>query len=460
MIRMRLCLFLWLLGGTVYAQSDETIPPLFAERIFSTVSVSYTIEREIDRQQTNVVGLVVDDAGLIVLLGNAVAEWLPPDRITELRVHLPNSADEGFPAEFLGQDFLNGWYYVRAAEPAWAQMRSILSYPTSTPAIGEWLWGVCLTDENLDYLPYFRDGRLSAAQAFPLMTGFLTADVATPGSAVFNRAGDFVGWAGLANPVEREMWIGGEVYRVNLRNNVESHAFIFADDFIANLGRVPPSVVGSPRPWLGLSGLRPIDRDTADFLGLRNQGAVIVSEVLPGSPALAAGFEPRDIVVAIDGERIARFKPDSVVQAYLERSIRGRAVGAEMRFTVVRGETEIELTATLAQGPKLAREAQRRYLEKLGLTLRELVVDDALARRVEFAQMNGVLASFVKPNSPPSVAGLEPGDWIMEIDGVKVIGFEDGLAAFERIQADPTGAEYLLLVSRNNETSVLRVRRN
>jgi serine protease Do len=356
-----------MLLGPWSARAGETAwETLFEERVGTVVAVNYTIEREIDRQRSNAVGLVVDDEGLIVLLSSAFPDWLPVDRVTGLEVQLPRSRGERFTAEYLGQDYLNGWHYVRAAPEAWGRMRSIRSFPVAVPRVGEILWGVCLTDETLDFMPYFRDGRLSAAQAFPLLTGFLTADVATPGGPVFDRRGHFAGWAGLANPVEREMWIAGEVYRVNLRNNIESHAFLFAEEFLAQLGRLPPAPDAGPRPWLGVAGLQPLDRDTAEFLGLEDQGAVVVSEILPGSPAAAAGFQPRDIVVAVEGERLRRFKPDSVVQVALERAIRGTAVGQSMNFTVVRGEEELDLTATLAQGPTPVREAAREYFPSLG----------------------------------------------------------------------------------------------
>jgi len=350
-----------LLGGLLWTPraraAEADLAGLFAERVPVVVSVSYVIELEIDRQRNDVVGLVVDEQGLVVLQSNAIPDWLPLERLTELRVHVANSTGEGYAAEYLGPDYLNGWHYLRAEESAWAEMKSIRQFPPAKPRQGEELWGICLTDENLDYLPYLRNGRLSAVQAFPLLTGFLTADVVTPGGPVFDFSGSFVGWGGQANPVERDLWIGGEVYRVNIRNTSESHAFLLAEDFLRFLDRVPAAPAGGARPWLGLAGLRPLDPETAAFLGLEDQGAVVVSEVLADSPAAAAGFEPRDIVVAVDGERLPRFKPEAVVQTYLERAIRGSAVGATMAFTVVRGEDEVGLEATLVDGPKPVREA-------------------------------------------------------------------------------------------------------
>ncbi len=452
---------LWSIAvSTMSAEGFPPIADLFEERASTTVYVSFTVELEMERQRANAVGLVVDDEGLVVLLGPAMPDWLPPDQLIDLRVHAANSVGNGFAAEYLGIDDLNGWHYLRAEESGWNELRPITGFPAAGPTIGEELWGICLTDENLDFLPYYRYGRLSAHHGLPLMTGFLTDDVATPGGPIFNRAGAFVGWSGVSIPVEREAWIGGEYYRVSIRNPDESYTFLFAEPFLENVARVPPSVLGSPRPWLGISGLQPLDGDTAEFLGLEQQGALIVSRVLAEGPAAEAGVRNRDIIVAIDGERLPRLKPDSVVPAYVEREIKRRSVGDSMRFTLVRGQEEIELEVRLGDGPVLVREAPREYLEPLGITIRELVLSDALQRRVEPREMAGVMTSFVRPNSPPASAGLAPGDWILEIEGDEVTTLEEAIAAFEVIMNREESREYVLLVSRNNETTVLRVRQD
>lgn len=439
-------------------QAETPLSELFEERLSTTVYVSFAIEREIDRQRGDAVGLVVDDAGLVVLLAPALPDWLPPDRLKDLRVHLPRSTDDGFTAEYLGMDPLNGSHYLRADEAARASLRPIGDFPTAEPAIGDELWGICLADENLDYLPYYRHGRLAASLPLPLMTGFLTADVATPGGPLFDRSGNFVGWSGVPQPMERQVWIGGELYQASVRNPDESHTFLHAREFHDNVPRVPPSVTGAPRPWLGASGLQPLDADTAEFLGLEDQGAVIISEVLAGGPAEKSGLENGDIVVAVDGERLPRMKPSPVVQVYFEREIQRRKAGDRIALMVVRGSEELEVVVELGRGPKLVREADYHYLESLGITLRELVHADALQRRVDPRQRVGVMTAFVRPNSPPAAAGLQPGDWILEIDGREVRDLGEGIAALEAVAERSREPEYVLLVSRNNETAVLRVR--
>jgi serine protease Do len=201
-----------------------------------------------------------------------------------------------------------------------------------------------------------------------------------------------------------------------------------------------------------------MDREVAKFLKLESQSGAVVSEVLEGSPAERAGMQARDIVLAINGQPLPRFKPDRVVVSYVEREVERRMPGEGLTLTVLRGAERVELKATLGDEPKLMREAARKYYERLGFTAREFVYGDAVARRVKVAEASGVVAHFVKPNSPASIAGLRTDDWIKEIDGVETKSFDAATEKLAVIAADTLRSEFVLLVSRGGETAVLRVK--
>jgi regulator of sigma E protease len=73
------------------------------------------------------------------------------------------------------------------------------------------------------------------------------------------------------------------------------------------------------------------------FLGKPSSSARVDS-IQPGSPAAVAGFQPGDIVTAIDGSRIAGFSE-------MQRAVSTRA-GEPMTFTVKRGDATLDLRAT------------------------------------------------------------------------------------------------------------------
>lgn len=57
------------------------------------------------------------------------------------------------------------------------------------------------------------------------------------------------------------------------------------------------------RPWLGVRG-QTVSNDLAAGLGLDRAGGVLVDEVYVGGPASAAGINPGDVIMAVDGKEI------------------------------------------------------------------------------------------------------------------------------------------------------------
>jgi serine protease Do len=155
---------------------------------------------------------------------------------------------------------------------------------------------------------------------------------------------------------------------------------------------------------------------------------------------------------------LPRFKPDRVVVTYFERELGLKKPGDEVTLTVLRGTERVELKVTLAEQPKLFREAKRRYFETLGFTAREFVYGDGISRRVKLAEHKGVVAQFVKNSSPAGTAGLRPDDWIIEVDGAEVKTYEEAVEKLAAIETDTARTDFVLLTSRNGETAVLRVK--
>ena len=153
-------------------QSDIDTAALFQDRIGSLVAVEFFIQREIDRQPQEAMGLVVDKDGLVVLLEGALPHWLPPKQFKEFKAYLPGEGGDGYEAEYLGQDYLSGWHYLRVEESVWPRLTPVAAFPVSEPAIGQEIWGIGLLGEEFDYQPYFLRGGLSVVQKLPQRVGF------------------------------------------------------------------------------------------------------------------------------------------------------------------------------------------------------------------------------------------------------------------------------------------------
>lgn len=459
---MKCRLALFCLSLVWWSSRAAELPELWTERIKCTVAVQYYVETEIDRRDNVAYGTVIDSQGTIVLPPVAVHLRYAPSQLKDFKVYRPGES-ASTPAEYLGVDALTGFHFVRAGEAVRAHLRPVTAFASraeAKPAVAEEVWGIGLRSKDEDFQPYLLSSRVAMLTALPQRTLIAQHEVASPGLPIFNRAGEFVGLA-LSSfgqsylQFSREDRGGAPVMLVNVE---ESSAVLLAEEILPYLGRVPKNVFGRPLSWLGTYGLQPVDPEVAKFLKLENQSAAVVSEVLEGSPAEKAGVKERDIIVAVDGRVLPRFKPDRVVAAYIDREIDRHAPGETVKLTLLRDGQRVEIAAILSEAPPLAREAARRYFERLGLTAREFVFSDAVARRTKATELIGVVANFVKPNGPAATAGLRTDDWVKEIDGVEVRTFAQAAERLQAIDGDLARSEFVLLVSRGGETSVLRVK--
>lgn len=443
--------------------ATQDLPALFAARVKACVAVEFYVETEIDRRENISYGTVIDDQGTVILPPVAINLRVAPDQLKSFKIYMPGESI-GTKGEYLGVDVVTGWHYVRGGPEMRAAVEPITRFvgknTRDEPKLAEEVWGIALRGKDEDFLPYLLTSRVAMTNSLPQRTGIAQHEVASPGLPVFDRNGALLGLA-LSSfgqsyvQFSRAERGGAPVMLVNVE---ESSAFLLVSEIVPNLSRRPSSVFGRPIAWLGTFGLQPVAPEVARFLKLENQSAAVVSEVLEDSPAEQAGIKERDIIVAIDGKPLPRFKPDRVVISYLDRETDRRAPGDRLSLTILRDGKRLELTATLADAPKLAREAPRRYFDRLGLAAREFVFSDAVARRAKKADQTGIIAHFVKPSGPAGSAGLLMDDWIKEIDGQEVKTFEAATKLLGSIEVDPMRSEFVVLVARGGETSMLRIK--
>jgi serine protease Do len=439
------------------------LPTLWAERVKCAVAVEYVIETELERRPNVAYGTVVDSAGTIILPSAAIDLRISPKQLRDFKVYLPGDP-EGTPAEYLGRDAYTGWHFVRASAAVRSRMVPVTAFGKSVSLrqaqLADDVWGIGLRNKDEDFTPYILQSHIALIQALPQRTAIAQQEVSGPGLPVFDRDGQFMGIGASSfgqtflefSGADRD---GSPIMLVNLE---ESSAFLVSDEVLPYVGRIPKNAFGRPLAWLGAYGLEPMDREVAAFLRLQSQSGAVVSEVLEGSPAEKAGLKAHDIILGVDGKPLPRFKPDRVVVDYVERLIAARAPGDAMVLSVLRGQNRIDITSTLEDEPRLVREADRKYFDRIGFTAREFVYGDAVARHSKASELKGVVAHLVKPNSPADSAGLRPDDWIKEIDGAEIGDFASAVQKLSDIEKDLLRTETVFLVSRGSDTAVLRIK--
>jgi len=161
--------------------------------------------------------------------------------------------------------------------------------------------------------------------------------------------------------------------------------------------------------------------DLAEALALDIERGALVSRVESGSPAEAAGLHAGDVIVAVDGTRVAGSRE-------LRNSIGLVRVGDEIELDIQREQRRMRLNVrvggTETGGGTGAVDAPPALQ---GATLRDLERGDAAYGRIE-----GVLAADVKPGSPAARNGIRPGDVIVAVNRRRVRDSEELESAFEQ----------------------------
>lgn len=445
------------LSPNLFSEEAVGIEGLFEERIRSVVAVEFFVETEIDRQPSSDLGIVADDAGLIVLQDQAIPAWVPFEQLKQFKVRLLYGREE-FDATYLGQETLNGWHFLRVGETRFQEsVVPVTSYPVAEVQLGEELWGFGVMDDDYDYEPYYLSTSFSLLRELPVPIGFTMTPVTSPGSLVFNKKGDLVGWGAPSYLTDVAFYFHEERIPAALQTTRASGAFLPARAFLPFLDKVPEDPKVFRIPWAGAIQLQPVEREVAKFMEIDDQGAVVLSQIIEKSPMAEAGMEKGDVVIAVDGKPIPYFRPHVAVTDYLQREVLRREIGDKMEFTVLRGSGTIEFEVTLGQRPPTLREAERHYFRDLGITIREFLLFDGVARRSGIETDQGVIAQFIRPNSPAATAGLHPNDWIKEVDGVEITEYSQAIELITEAMESERN-EIVFLTSRQNETSVIRVR--
>jgi serine protease Do len=146
------------------------------------------------------------------------------------------------------------------------------------------------------------------------------------------------------------------------------------------------------RAWTGLA-FQPLLKDAPPSVR-----GVLVSAVLPGSPAAAAGVKPGDRVLAVEG-RPANVRFDTQLPAFTNELLQ-HTPGMPLTLTLARGSQELQVTLS----PVLRDEAQAKEMElkEWGLTVRRLTRVEAI--ELQRPDTRGVLVSTLLPGGPSDKA--------------------------------------------------------
>ena len=269
-------------------------------------------------------GIIIDDGGYIVT-NNHVLE-------NAQRVYVELDDGRTFAADVMGTDPLSDLAVIKidATNLPYAQWGS-----SSLLALGEWVIaignalgeGMSATEGIVSRL------NVSVNADGNVLYGLIQTTAAiVPG----NSGGPLVNMAGEV--------IGITSVKI-VAQGVEGMGFAISSD---EARLIIPDLIRHGRvtyPWLGV-GLYTVDPALAAAHNLTVDRGALIVELVPDSPADAAGLRIEDVIIGFDGKEIGSV-------ADLVRAIRGSEVGRNVEIIIVRGQETRRASAQLIERPDL-----------------------------------------------------------------------------------------------------------
>lgn len=163
------------------------------------------------------------------------------------------------------------------------------------------------------------------------------------------------------------------------------------------------------RGWLGV-GIQDIDENLSDYYGIERRRGALVTRVMPGDPADAAGIKTGDVIISVNGTSITSGRD-------LSATIANLPVGDKTKIEVIRKGKSRTFEVTLAKRDD-TRPSTVHSMNNggdLGIRLEKLTPESA--RRFGFdGGETGVLVSAVRPAGQGEKAGIRSGDLIKEVN--------------------------------------------
>lgn len=238
-------------------------------------------------------------------------------------------------------------------------------------------------------------------------------------SQIYTRSGGFMGLS-FAIPIDVAMEVADQL---------REHGFV-------------------KRGWLGVI-IQEVTRDLAESFGLDKPSGALVAQVLPDSPALAAGLKEGDVIIGFNGREIGL---SSELPAQVGRVAPGKSAAVDIYRDgkMLTLNVEIGLLPTQDELAQSAPASEPEKTVSLGLSVRDLNAEE----REKFNVESGVLVEQVK-SGPAAQAGVNPGDIITTLDGKQI----DSVATLSALVSDlPTDRPVPLRILRGGSPVYLALR--
>jgi len=375
-------------------QGDERLREFFGddffERFFDQMPQGDTPSKSLGS------GFIIDKEGYIITNNHVI------EGADEIRVKL--SDQEEFEATIVGKDKKTDIALIKIAPPPGLPVVTLGD--SDSLKVGEWVMAI----GNPFGLDQTVTVGIVSAKWRKLGMGpyedFIQTDAAinqgNSGGPLFNTRGEVVGVnTAIFSTSGGNIGIGFAT-PINLAKSVVKQ--------LKEKGRVV-------RGWLGVI-VQTVTPDLAKSFGLDQKEGALVADIDAAGPAATAGIRKGDIIVAFNGTPIKEMDQLPLLVAQTP-------VGSKGELTIIRDGKKISKAVEIGELKDEERIAQADEggSDDIGMELSDIT--DALARRYNIEEAEGVLVTYVEPASPAAQAGVRPGDVITQVNRKDVLNLED-----------------------------------
>lgn len=255
--------------------------------------------------------------------------------------------------------------------------------------------------------------------------------------------------------------IGGKVIGINAAiTNPTGASFNIGIGFAIpiNLAKtVLPRLAEGKQVSRGYLGIAPVNitNDLKDAFDLPSTEGLLVQQVQPNTPAEKAGMKNGDVIMSLDGKKVADADQFRLQVAGIEP---GKTIdlgilrnGKKMDLKVKLGERSKFLAATPTEKPQKQEQEQKDWL---GVQVETSTED--LASQFGVVYTRGVIVTGVDQGSIADDSGIQPGDIISEIDRKQVQAKEDYTRIIKGLKDRKKAIAFL--ITRNGNSTYLVVK--
>lgn len=431
--------------GVIRNTLERVSPALGVLRFSSEITNPNT--GETSNRDSVALAVCVRPDGLMLAQGHMALEDNEPYNIT---VTLGKGSDEKqYEADLLPKPEDVNVVFLKLRSETPLNLPTVKFVPANAVDVGTPLFAVGMMGDSFDFAKGISPTRVISRVDTPrtYLALNLAARSGLAGAPLFTSEGQAVGVVGF----DLSRTEGGDLYiRAGLPLLYQSELFT---KYIATPPVASENVASTAgEAWLGVFS-QPLTDDLAEYWGLAAEGGLVVSTVIPGSPAATVGLQPGDIIKSFNGVPI-RAKLDRDVPTFT-KLVRDAGPNKSVPLTYLRNGQVNEVNCTLTERPRTARDAVEFEDTVLGLTVRDITTDVRIA--LNLAQdAEGVIVRRVKSGSPAQIGKMVPGVIILAIGDQKVTSVAEFRAAVDRmVQEKP--AEVSIFARVGSTTGFFRV---